>query len=452
MQILPQRQDWGSALGQGLGQGVAQGVNEHYQDQRQLKQTEKMSKLQQTLYEDRAKSLMKEINDVITEPSYPGASQEEKLVRLATPLSKYPDLPMSQHLFKQMAEIQQLQTKRGIVQNILQGNQNPNMGQPNASTNQMQLPPNNMQQDNAPSNIQQQTQPQSNDLLANNRPSKNNGVGLDINKLNTNQLLNIQQFDKPLFDSIQKLKEEESKNFIADREYHTKQAQPSIDEANALRTSIRKSKEDINLAKLAVENGDLGAFTGSHLADLTGNKAFQSYEGAMLEAATKNYLLNNISRVQGRPNMWLEQQISGMFAKPGRSKQGNLAILDFLEYELDRDSKYLKEFDSLSEESEKLNGYVTSQVAKKAARAIEPYEEQQQKRLMYKLQERKEVDEGPLAMYQFKKVTKGTPLTKEKATAIKQHFKGDSEKANAFAKKLGYVILPMQSTGEQNGQ
>lgn len=228
--------------------------------------------------------------------------------------------------------------------------------------------------------------------------------------------------------------------FESERGYHTQFSKDAEKETEALRSSLPKKAMSLDLARNAVESGDLSYFSADKLADITGIDAFRTAKGVQLVTAGKENLLSNISRVSSRAqNMWMEQRMNSMFAKIGQSPEANLTAQTMLEGEVEMDQAYLSEFDRLTADDEKEHGFVRKDVAKRARNNVKQKEKDIFQRTSYRLKELEEVEQGlnKLTPKVGKNVIKGTPLTLAMAKLYKNKF-GDH--ALSVAKKNGYYI------------
>lgn len=241
-------------------------------------------------------------------------------------------------------------------------------------------------------------------------------------------------------DKRQKQDELRRKEFIEDRKYNSDYTKKLEENVNELRGSLQKKENALDLAKNAVETGDLNFFSLDNLANRTGIDLFRTAKGAQLITAGKENLLNNMGRVSARAqNIWFEQRLNSMFPQIGQSKEANLTIQEMLEGENALDKAYVNEFDRLAEDDEKKYGYVKKDIERRARSNIKPFEERLFKRTSYRLKDIEEREKGlsRLKKEVGKKVVKGTPLTLSMAKLYKDKF---GDKALEVAKKNGYSI------------
>jgi hypothetical protein len=242
----------------------------------------------------------------------------------------------------------------------------------------------------------------------------------------------------------EKAKQSESKEqrrqFESERDYNTSLTKNIREEISGLQKALPKKESALNLAKEALETGDLGFFTRDKLADLTGIGAFRSAKGAQLITAGKENLLGNISRVTAKAaNQWFEQRLNSMFPQIGQSREANETILEMLKGELAMDQAYLKEYEKQAAEDRAKYGYLREDIESRIRKAVEPQEKKILDRTSYRLRQIYEGEQGPefLRKNAEKKVPRGTPLTVEMAQLLLDKY---GDRAEAEAKKLGYTI------------
>lgn len=292
--------------------------------------------------------------------------------------------------------------------------------------------------------------------------------GFDPNQLSDQQLA-VAATDptlKPFADQIlanrrheqllqQKQEEIKHKRFVDERDFAYKEAKPAIDRADTLRDQLPQAENALAVQRAAVQEGDLSFFSRDSLAELTGLEGFRSAEGAIFKSAGKEYFLNNLQRVGGRPNQWIEQQLVDMQAKIGRSQEANEAVLDFQEFKVNTDKAWLNTYNELTQNYRKEQGYVPGDIGHIVDTVIKPYVEHQKDVLAYKLREHYEAEMSPEEFSKMKKVPHGTPLTVRRAKFLLDYFKDTEDpeerekKAEAAAKKLGYTIVGEDVYGAQ---
>lgn len=140
----------------------------------------------------------------------------------------------------------------------------------------------------------------------------------------------------------------------------------------------------------AIEQKNLGFFTRDNLAELTGIEGLRSPEGAVFKTAGKEFFLGSLKRAGARPNQWVEQQISDMLTKVGRSTEANLSVSEALKTELDVEKKQIELTNRIADEQEKKYGHVRRDLSSEVMKELTPYAKEKQKELESTLRNIKE--------------------------------------------------------------
>lgn len=161
--------------------------------------------------------------------------------------------------------------------------------------------------------------------------------------------------------------------------------------ANAERAEILPQKESALKSMMdAIESRNLGFFTRDNLAELTGIEGLRSPEGAVFKTAGKEFFLGSLKRAGARPNQWIEQQISDMLTKVGRSTEANLSVSEALKTELDVEKKQIELTNQIADQMEKERGYVGRELSSEVMKRLTPYAMERQKELKANLEEIKD--------------------------------------------------------------
>lgn len=240
-------------------------------------------------------------------------------------------------------------------------------------------------------------------------------------------------------------RQEARKNFNEDRNFHTKGLAETEKKIESLREVLPKRKRVLNLARNAIESGEIGSFSRNRIADMIGGPigdALRTKSGAQFGLAAKENLVTGMSEISARGiNMFMEKRLLDAFSKVGQSEEANLAVQDFLEAENAIDEAYLKEYDRLAQQDMEKFGYKRNDLAKRAREAAEPEREKIFNRSSLRNRRLQERENGIQWMYKqtSKKVDKGTPLTSEMYGVFIEKI-GNPEDALKRAKQLGYKI------------
>ena len=169
----------------------------------------------------------------------------------------------------------------------------------------------------------------------------------------------------------------------------------------------------------------------------------QGADAATLNAAAKEFLFNNVTRVGSRPNMWLEQQVRAMFPQVGQSKEAALSVLEMIKNDnavTQEEAKIARQIQK--EYKDKGLDYVPSEIEQKVNERIIPFINARKEMLATRLKEIQEekYSDSDLDKMAAKKVRQGEPLTDRMAEAILRKVNGNTSKASILAHKLGYEI------------
>lgn len=137
----------------------------------------------------------------------------------------------------------------------------------------------------------------------------------------------------------------------------------------------------------AIQNGNLGFFSKDNLAEITGIEGFRSPQGAVFKTAGKEFFLGSLQRAGARPNQWIEQQISDMLTKIGRSTEANLSVTEALKTELEVEKKQIELTNQLADQLENQLGYIPRDLSAQVQKLMTPYAQEKQKELKERLME-----------------------------------------------------------------
>jgi len=211
----------------------------------------------------------------------------------------------------------------------------------------------------------------------------------------------------------------------------------TIIEANTLAKEIPIKQNALNAVEDAIASKDLSFWSWDNLAEISGIEGLRSKEGSLLKTAQKEFLLGNLGRIKGRPNQWIEQQISDMSTKIGRSTAANLSVNRSLKNELDLDKQYVKLVNEEADRLEEELGYVPRDLGARVTQKLLDYANIKEIELYNDLRAIKSLDEEKPEKYRI--VEKGTPISKYVAEALLKQYNNDPKKAREEAKKLGYT-------------
>lgn len=266
-----------------------------------------------------------------------------------------------------------------------------------------------------------------------------------IQRISDDQLvaLSINPKFKNVASTELKRREIDRKTFESDRKYHAEGAKDAEKRAVGLREALPKKQSALNLAREAIQSGEVGPFSLANLAERTGIKEFQTAKGAQLTTAAKENLLSNMSRVSAKAqNMWFEQRLNSMFPEIGKKMAANEATSIMLQGEIDMDNNWLEAYNQLARNDMEKYGYVRRDADQRASELSNDKNLEIMKKTSYELRKNYEQEKGVrwMAENAKKKVVQGTPLTPEMFVVILEESGGDKNKAIENAKKYGYTI------------
>lgn len=242
-----------------------------------------------------------------------------------------------------------------------------------------------------------------------------------------------------------------------DKEFERTRSAKFLDEARTKSEGLVERRIAIDSAKKAVMSGEITPFGGDFWADVLNFPQLKTASGAALQTAAKTNLIGSLNAIPGaRPNQYIEQQINNAFARAGQSKEANLAQINIIEAKLDIDEKMAEITRDLADFYKQQYGFIPEGLDRQVSRAIEPFAKQRMKELGYDLQELTEQSSGQDKLAEVKRVTKGTPLTRQKAEALLLKIQPlaanpdyipteeDDENVAKLATGLGYEIPPIE--------
>jgi hypothetical protein len=144
----------------------------------------------------------------------------------------------------------------------------------------------------------------------------------------------------------------------------------------------------------AIRRGDFGAWSPSHLATIFGMPELASADAAQFDAAKKRLVLEDISSVTGRQNVYLDTFVVNALGQIGSEKANNLIRTDSAKYKIDLEEQEAKIYDEISKkyESDPSYGYFPEKAEREIKERLAPIAEQLQKDLMIRIQEDREFE------------------------------------------------------------
>lgn len=239
-----------------------------------------------------------------------------------------------------------------------------------------------------------------------------------------------------------KRKQEERKNELKQQSEWSKfdrdRAGKALEQADQLGAILPQKQSALNIAKDALSSKDLGMFSWDNIADVTSIEGLRSKEGAVFKTAMKEFLLGNISRAGARPNQWIEQQISDMAPKVGRSTEANLSVSRAIQNEIDLDKEREKSTYEIYEDLRK-NGENVGDLPTLINRHMAKYAIEKQNELFNDLRGIAGIADKKAPV--LHKVAPGTKASDVVTQALlKYKFDNDPDKVIKELERLGYQV------------
>lgn len=165
------------------------------------------------------------------------------------------------------------------------------------------------------------------------------------------------------------------------RKSEIKRSEKFLDKIEDSRKSVQRAKSSLIAAETALADRDLGFFSRDNLANLTGVEALRSKEGAVFNAAAKNFFLADLESAVGRPNQFLEKILTKAIFDVGKSNEANDALLKFYKNQVDIDEKKIEITDQLEDFYAQKLGYVPGNIGRLVDAQLKPYAQAKEKEL-----------------------------------------------------------------------
>jgi len=192
----------------------------------------------------------------------------------------------------------------------------------------------------------------------------------------------------------------------------------------------------------AIEAGDFGSWRNV-VGDLTGFEFLKNSTAQTVNSASKEFLMSALSDLTGRPNMFIEKQITKAIIHPQYTDEANKMIFAGLKHLNDlrkaRTAATLQLEEKFTDEGKEIPRNFQKLVQKKMEPLIQNFEEDYRRQLKdLSKKEGSQLKDLSKKEGSLKSVEKGTQLDAKNAHKILQQAGGDKDKARQIAKKLGY--------------
>lgn len=128
-----------------------------------------------------------------------------------------------------------------------------------------------------------------------------------------------------------------------------KRADKFLDQINDSRNAVQRSESSLQAAQEALEKRELGFFSRDNLAEILHIPGLASPEGAVFNAAAKNFFLADLESAVGRPNQFLEKILQNAIFSNGKSNEANQALIDFYKNQVDLQREKINVTDNLED-------------------------------------------------------------------------------------------------------
>jgi hypothetical protein len=266
-----------------------------------------------------------------------------------------------------------------------------------------------------------------------------------LESLTDGELVTLQSSSNARMRSLGKAEQErrvaQSKEGRADRDFSYKRAEPQFKKIDKIRDTLPIAESALSELQYALDSGELDGWNQNYFASLFGKygERFVTDKGAIAQTAIKEYLLNNISRVGGRPNQWIEQQISGALPSLGKSATANRAIVKMFSAAARRDQKEVEVFDSIVAPYENAGLPLPLGIDRLVAEEMKVFDIENKKQLAIDLAEIADSNKTDEQIEKtiLDKVPGGTPITSRRAKILDEKY---GSKSKSVARKLGYDV------------
>jgi len=210
----------------------------------------------------------------------------------------------------------------------------------------------------------------------------------------------------------------EKRNFERNKKY--------LDRISDIAAEIPKEKMALAQVEGALQTGDFNTWRNA-LADLFDKDILKTSSAQIVNSASKQYLMSSLAGLTGRPNQFIERQITRAFVSPQYQSQANKLIFEGLKGLADLKEKEVEialelenRFTSQGKEIPRNFQHLVRKKLENEAKVFEKSYEQRIKSLLGGAPDRQ--------------------LSRNSALEILQEAGGDKEKARKIAKKRGFNL------------
>jgi len=269
------------------------------------------------------------------------------------------------------------------------------------------------------------------------------GLGTALGKLKDVGLREKRAKTEAEIKSKERIEDKTEAKFQKEREFHTEDSRPIIEEANQRLKNAPIAKGLREQLRRDISSGEAsGMFP--YMVDKMGLESYRNPESARFSSAVKNLFVESLNDIPGaRPNMFIERFLSNAQPNIGRSVEANLSVMDISDFVEDlKNEQARKEIEIAKEDREKF-GFVKEDVTERARERMGDYANRKQEKMAMDIQQRHEKDmSDPDLINELigGKVTPGSYVTPRTMKILFIKNDKDINKAVQEAKSLGLVM------------
>lgn len=233
-------------------------------------------------------------------------------------------------------------------------------------------------------------------------------------------------------DESKSAEEREARKLGQERAYNT------IKEADELALALPQQQQAVNLMNHALSTGDLSFFTTNNLADWTGLDFLRDPAGALFKTGGKEFLLGDLSRIKGRPNQYIEQQVMDSLGKIGQSQAANMIVTRAKQNELDLKQERINVTNKIANEWQKKTGRLPWNMSQLVNEELNTYAIAKEKEMFNEFKAINAIQEGKKE--KMEPVEPGTIPSKLILQAIRNKYPNDKDAARKELQELGYQL------------
>ncbi len=247
------------------------------------------------------------------------------------------------------------------------------------------------------------------------------------------QILGASLIDPTLGKMLQSQKEAGIRSLEKREERAFQRSKKYLDNLSEIAQELPKERLALQQMRGALDVGDFESKRNA-IAEILGLDLLKTAGPQVVNSASKQFLMSSLASLRGRPNQFVERQITRALINPLYQKEANELIYEGLEglHRLkQREVEIANELEErYTDRGEEIPRNYQKQVRETLQKEAEEFEKRYEERVRTLLSSKE-----PL-----RKVKKGTPLTRERAQHLLNQVGGDKEEARKLARSLGYEL------------